>query len=60
MLRGLGIGRLIRTVLLAMVAVAVWEGFHGNVGAIVAAGWHVIQTGADVITQIWRTANGRH
>lgn len=53
MLRSLGITTAVRWFVIACVCLAVWRGFNGDIGAIVDAVWSWIQTGADVVTNIW-------
>ena len=57
MLRSLGITTLLKWFLVACVLLAIWQGYNGNIGAIVQAVWGWIQTGADVVTRLWNEVN---
>jgi hypothetical protein len=57
MLRSLGITTAVRWFVIACVGLAVWRGFNGDIGAIVDAVWGWIQTGAEVVTNIWHEVN---
>lgn len=57
MLRRLGLGKLVGWVLLAMILVAVWQGFHGDVHAMVTKAWELIQSGANEVTKLWNSLN---
>lgn len=57
MLRSLGITTIVKYFVLVCIAVAIWQAFDGNIGAIVTAVWNWIQAGADVVTRIWESVN---
>lgn len=60
MLRALGITSLIKWFLIACVAVAIWQSYDGNIGAIVDAIWGWVQDGATVVTKIWHSLMVHH
>jgi hypothetical protein len=45
-------------VLLAMIALAVWRAFKGDLGSIALAGWSIVETGADAVTDVWNALTG--
>lgn len=57
MLRSLGIMTAFKWFVLAAVAVAIWQGFDGDLGAVVSEVWRWIQMGAGVVTNIWNSVN---
>jgi hypothetical protein len=57
MLRGLGIGTAIRWFVIAAVALALWQGFNGDIGAIMWAIWGYVEQGSEVVTDIWNSVN---
>jgi hypothetical protein len=57
MLRSLGVMTAFKWFCVAAVAVAIWRGFNGDLGAIISTVWLWIQRGADVVTNIWNSIN---
>lgn len=57
MLRGLGIGSAFRYFLLAAVGLALWQGFNGDLGAILWTIWGYVEQGARVVTDVWNSVN---
>ena len=57
MLGKLGITKLLKWFVLAAIAVAIWQGFNGNLGAIAETVWAWVLAGADVVTNIWHAIN---
>ena len=57
MLRGLGIGTAFRYFVIAAIAVAVWQGFNGDLGAMLWTLWGYVQQGANVVTEVWNSIN---
>ena len=55
-----GIRKIVQYALLAMVVVAIWQGFNGNLSAIIAKGVQIIEGGAHLITQLWHTVNSHN
>lgn len=60
MLRTLGLHHALRWFLVACVVLAIWEGFHGNLYAMIHTVMHWVQQGADVITSLWSSAQKKH
>lgn len=57
MLRSLGIYTLIKWFAVACIVIAVWRGYHGDVGAIVSDLWSLLLKGADLVTYLWHMVN---
>ena len=55
MLRSLGVYTAFKWFAVAVLAVAVWQGYNGNLAAIADAMWGAVQTGARVVTDIWNS-----
>lgn len=53
MMRSLGVTSALRWFLVAIVALAIWRGFEGDLGAIATTLWSWIERGAEVVTMIW-------
>ena len=54
--RGLGIKQVASWILLAAVFLAVFQAYNGDLGKMVAGVWGLVQTLADVMTNIWHQA----
>jgi biotin transporter BioY len=59
-LRALGVMTMLRYAVVAMVLLAIWQGFNGDIGVIASTAWGFVQTGADVVTRIWESVNSRN
>lgn len=57
MFRSLGLHHALRWFIIAAIVVAIWQGFNGNLGAMVTWAWHLIQAGAGVATSLWHSLN---
>ena len=57
MVRRLQLGKYVGYILLAMVALAIWQGFNGNVSAMADKAWELLQDGANVVTHIWNSVS---
>lgn len=57
MLRSLGIMMALKWFVIAAVAVAIWQGFDGNLGAIASTVWAWVEAGSRVVTDIWYRIN---
>jgi hypothetical protein len=53
MLAQLGVWKIVRIALAAMVLLAIWRQFDGDAGAIFEAGFGIIEKGAAIITDIY-------
>ncbi len=56
-MRGLG-GGVIRYFVGASVALAIWQGFEGDLGSVAWMAWTYVQQGADVVTDVWHGVQG--
>lgn len=55
MLRTLGIAKLFKWAVVVVIAVAIWRGFNGDLGAMASTLWEWILKGADVVTKMWHS-----
>lgn len=59
MLRSLGIHTAMKWFVITVVAVAIWRGFDGDLGAIASTVWSWVIRGADLLTNVWHQVQGK-
>ena len=53
MIRNLLFGSIMAKIIMAMVCLAVWQNYNGDLVAIAGQGWNVLEGGAQVVNNLW-------